>query len=235
MKTLWIFGDSFSSDYDYNHLHENHIKYMEIKNINTIPTWSTILGDKLMCNVKNLAKGENSNYDIFQNFCDNCSLIDNEDIVIIGWSLISKFRISLNNQFVSIGPDSNRDYGSVSKDTIKEIIDNRTMLYENKRDRWAEEIYFWENAIRTLSKHKNFKVYFWTSEEPRLIYSENKEFKENKNYLCSESEEMLLSYLNKLGCTSMSDETNGIVGDSHYGIDGHEKQADIFFNDIING
>jgi hypothetical protein len=33
----------------------------------------------------------------------------------------------------------------------------------------------------------------------------------------------------------MSDETNGIVGDSHYGIDGHEKQADIFFNDIING
>jgi hypothetical protein len=36
MNTLWIFGDSFSSDFDYNHLHQNHKTYMEITGINHI-------------------------------------------------------------------------------------------------------------------------------------------------------------------------------------------------------
>ena len=235
MKTLWIFGDSFSSNFDYENLHENHKKYMEIKNVNSIPTWSTILSSKLNCEVKNFARGGNSNYEIFQNFCDNCHLINENDIVIIGWALIVKFRISENQKFLNIDKNSNRDYGMVSKETIKEIIDNRLKIVESKRDRWSEEIYIWENAIRTLSKHKNFRTYFWTAEEPRLIYNQNEEFKKGKNYLCSESNEMLLSYLNKLGCTSMSEETNGIVGDSHFGIDGHIKQAEIFYNSISNG
>lgn len=235
MKTLWIFGDSFSSNYDYENLHENHKKFMEIKNVNSIPTWPTILSSKLGCEIKNFAVGGNSNYEIFQNFCDNCNLIKENDIVIIGWALIVKFRISENQKFVNIDKNSNRDYGMVSKETIKEIIDNRLKIVESKRDRWAEEIYIWENAIRTLSKYKNFKTYFWTAEEPRLIYNQTEELKKGKNYLCFESNEMLLSYLNKLGCTSMSEETNGIVGDSHFGIDGHIKQSEIFYNSILNG
>jgi len=53
--------------------------------------------------------------------------------------------------------------------------------------------------------------------------------------LCAESKQKLITYLNNLGCTSMSDETNGEVGDSHFGIDGHNKQAEIFYNIITNG
>lgn len=235
MNTLWIFGDSFSSKYDYSNLHDNHKKYMEIMNITSIETWPALLGQKLQYEVNNFAKGGNSNYEIFQNFCDKCNLIKENDIVIIGWGLITKFRLSENNNFVNLGADINRDVSMVSLDTIKQIIRNRSMLIQGKRDRWAEEIYIWENAVRTLSNSKNFKTYFWTAEEPRLIYKESSEFKIGKNYLCSESNQMLLSYLRKQNCTSMSDDTNGIVGDSHFGVNGHSKQAEIFYNSIING
>ncbi len=235
MKTLWIFGDSFSTGFDYNNLHVNQKNYMTIMNINNFKIWPDVLGEKLNCEVKNFAKGGNSNYEIFQNFCDNCGLIKENDIVIIGWALIVKFRISENHKFLNLGRDINRDIGMVKKETLKEIIDNRSKLFKDKRDRWAGEVYLWERAIRTLSKHKNFKAFFWTAEEPRLIYNLNEEEKKDKNYLCSESNEMLLSYLNKMGCTSMSDETGGIVSDSHMGLQGHIKQAEIFYNTIING
>lgn len=233
MNTLWVFGDSFSSTYSDN-LHDNHKKYMELKKINKIKTWSEELSEKLQFELKNFAKGGNSNYEIFQNFCDNCDKIVENDIIIIGWSLIYKFRISENNKFHNIGKEINSSIGMVSKETLIEIFDNRYNIYKNQRDRWADEVYFWENAIRTLSKYKKFKSFFWTAEEPRLIYNLDNDTKKDKNYLCSESNEMLLSYLNKLGCTSMSNETNGIVGDNHFGVDGHMKQAEIFYDSIIN-
>ena len=47
MNTLWIFGDSFSSDFDYKNLHENHKTYMDIFNIEYIPVWASVLGEKL--------------------------------------------------------------------------------------------------------------------------------------------------------------------------------------------
>lgn len=234
MNTLWIFGDSFSIEYVDN-LHENHKRYMQLKNINEITTWPKFLGDKLNYQVKNLAKGGTSNYEIFQNFCDNSDVICENDIVIIGWALVSKFRISYNNKFENIGNEINGSINMVSKETLIQIQENRKKTYDNKRDRWAEEVYLWENSIRTLSKLKNFKTYFWTAEEPRLIYNLSEEEKKNKNYLCAESKQKLITYLNNLGCTSMSDETDGIVGDSHFGIEGHTKQAEIFYNIITNG
>jgi hypothetical protein len=30
----------------------------------------------------------------------------------------------------------------------------------------------------------------------------------------------------------MSQETNNVVGDSHFGLQGHNKQAEIFYNEI---
>jgi hypothetical protein len=88
MNTLWIFGDSFSAEVNSNNLHENHKKFMELKNAPTIPSWSSLLSEKLKLTNNNLSEGSNSNYQIFQNFCDTCHLIQPNDIVIIGWGLI---------------------------------------------------------------------------------------------------------------------------------------------------
>jgi len=237
MKTLWIFGDSFSINFDYNNLHDNHKKYMEIIGVNEFKTWPALLAKKLNYELKNLSKGGDSNYQTFQNICDNCHVIKENDIVIVGWGLITKFRISHNNQFVNVHPQGGiKDYGTLSKETIQEILDNRlkNFRYANKRDRYVEEVYLWEKVISVLAKNKNFKVYFWNSEEERLIYCEPIEFKNNRNYFCKDSEEPLIHYLRKNGCTTMEDETNGLIPDSHFGIGGHNKQAEIFHNEILN-
>jgi hypothetical protein len=226
MNTLWIFGDSFSSDFDYKNLHENHKTYMDIFNIEYIPVWASVLGEKLGYDVKNLAKGGNSNYQIFQDYCDSCNLIQPNDIVIVGWGLIDKFRISQNNKVVNIHPNNTRDYENMSKSTLDEMIKNRREIY-NGIDIWAGEIYGWERAIDTLSKNKGYQIYFWSTEEDRLMKQEDK-----KNYLCSESKISLIYYLRDLGCLSMSQETNNVVGDSHFGLQGHNKQAEIFYNEI---
>ena len=226
MNTLWIFGDSFSSDFDYKNLHGNHKSYMDIFNIEHIPVWASVLGEKLGYNVKNLSKGGNSNYQIFQDYCDSCHLIQPNDIVIVGWGLIDKFRISQNNKVVNIHPNNTRDYENMSKSTLDEMIKNRREIY-NGIDIWAGEINGWERAIDTLSKNKGYHIYFWSTEEDRLMKQEDK-----KNYLCSESKKSLIHYLRDLGCLSMSQETNDIVGDSHFGLQGHNKQAEIFYNEI---
>lgn len=235
MNTLWIFGDSFSAEINNNDVHENHKKFMELKGISTIPSWSSILSDKLKLTKNNLSKGGDSNYQIFQNFCDICHLIQPNDIVIIGWGLISKFRISHNNQFVNLDQHGLRDIGMVSKKTLEEISKNRLKNEKkiNRRDRWAEEVYLWENVIYELSKNKNFEVFFWSSEEPRLIYCESNDFKNKKNYLCPNSESMLISHLKDFGCTTISDESNGEIGDTHFGIEGNRKVAEIFYSEIV--
>jgi hypothetical protein len=237
MKTLWIFGDSFSTHFDYNNLHDNHKRYMEYMGISEIRTWSILLSDKLGYELKNLSKSGDSNYQTFQNICDNCHVIKENDIVIVGWGLITKFRISHNNQFVNVHPHGGiKDYGSLSKETVQEILDNRlkNFRYANKRDRYAEEVYLWEKVISVLAKNKNFKVYFWNSEEERLIYCEPIEFKKNRNYFCKDSEEPLIYYLRKNGCTTIEDDTNNLISDSHFGVNGHIKQSEIFYNEILN-
>jgi hypothetical protein len=79
----------------------------------------------------------------------------------------------------------------------------------------------------SMSKNKNYKIYFWSTEEDRLMKQGDK-----KNYLCSESKQSLIHYLRDVGCLSMSQETNNVVGDSHFGLQGHNKQAEIFYNEI---
>ena len=231
MNTLWIFGDSFSSDFDYNNLHENHISYMKITGVSDIPLWATILAEKLGYDIKNLAKGGSSNYQIFQDYCDSCHLIQPNDIVIVGWGLIDKFRISEKNKVINVHPNNTRDYENISKSTLDEIVKNRGEIY-NGVDVWAGEVYGWERAMDTLSKNKGYHIYFWSTEEDRLIYKENEEHKKSKNYLCLESKQSLIHYLRDMGCLSMSQETNNIVSDSHFGIQGHNKQAEIFYNEI---
>ena len=77
----------------------------------------------------------------------------------------------------------------MSKSTLDKIIKNRREIY-NGIDIWAGEIYGWERAIDTLSKNKGYQIYFWSTEEDRLMKQEDK-----KNYLCSESKISLIHYL----------------------------------------
>jgi hypothetical protein len=198
MKTLWTLGDSFTSDF--TQPHENHKKYMEIVGVNEIMTWPHVLGNKLEMNVRNLGKGGNSNYEIFQKFCDISNDVDEGDTVIIGWGLVSKFRIVSNNEFHNIYPDPNGEY--------------RNIVLNREDDKWCDEIYSWENLIKGYSKLKKFNILFWSGEEHRL----------NHKYS--------IYKLMEMGCSTMRKETNEVVSDSHFGISGHIKQAEIFYKEL---
>ncbi len=107
MNNLWIFGDSFSSTCFPHERSDNMKNYLNTIDSVDIKSWSELLSEKLNYDLKNFAKGGNSNYQIFQDFCDQSHLIKENDIVVIGWGLIQKFRISQNNKFINISPGNN--------------------------------------------------------------------------------------------------------------------------------
>mgnify|MGYP003860321675 CR=1 FL=1 len=200
MRTLWTFGDSFTADI--KDLSDNHRQYLNMVKQLEIVSWPNLLAEKLNLNIKNLAIAGSSNYQIFQDFCDVSHLINEKDIVIIGWGLISKFRKVKNNEFQNIYPNLNG-------------VDNE-IITDRNQDKWVEEIYSWENLIKTFSKSKYFNVYFWSGEEFRLNHKLNNQTLKQNN------------------CLSMYVEKEGKIPDTHLGINGHNKAADVFLNYINN-
>ena len=230
MGTLWTFGDSFTTVvYDED---SNLGQLIKLKNTSEFKSWNKILSEKLQYKLKDFGKGGNSNYQIFQDYCNVCHLINKNDIVIIGWGMLDKFRISFNNELINIHPNTLNDYNNFSKNSLMDFVNNRNKP-DNNYYKWADEIYSWENGMMTLAKNKGYKIFFWCTEDNRIIYNKPDSFKIDRNYLCPESDKMLMSYLRDLGCTSIQDESNDLIGDSHFGIEGHKKQAEIFYNEIL--
>ncbi len=206
MGKLWIFGDSFSTDFDLKHCHQNHVDYMKIVGVNEMTHWPLFLADKLNLGLKNLAKGGNSNYQIFFDLCEHVNQIEENDVVLIGWALIGKFIIANKNEFSNIHPHDMYFHGPINGDGINEIIKNR------KNEIWKNEVKNWELLIKETIRLKNAKVIFWSGEEKLL---------ENNK-------------IDTIKCPTMSSETNNIISDSHLGCKGHLELAENFYNVIIN-
>lgn len=206
MNTLWTFGDSFTADYDVNSPFDSNVnQFLRFKNENILESWPNILSKKMEYDVKNLAKGGNSNYQIFQDFCDSSDHINEGDVVIVCWGLLTKFRTVMNNQFINQYPNKGWLWDNVIED--REAV------------KWADEVYSWEKLMINYSKSKKFKLYFWCGEENNL--SQNKQI-------------TTIQQLRSMGCTNMSDESGDTIMDSHFGIEGHKQIAEIFYKLIIN-
>ncbi len=196
-KTIWIFGDSFST--------ENENK--EIKN------WPNLLSEKFGWEIKNFSSDKTSNYQIFDDFCYCSDLISSGDIVIIGWGLVENFRVAVGSELVNL---SKNDMGfeDISKDYINCTIRDR------QSEKWCEQIYFYENLIDELSKSRRFTTFYWSSNEDRLIYPNRKSFKAKRAYLCNESETCLVNYFKEKGVNvidnKFSDDGQSIVADYFY-------------------
>jgi hypothetical protein len=206
MKTLWTFGDSFTADYDTKSPEDSNVKqYLKHKGEDTLVSWPNVLSKMIGTDVKNFAKGGNSNYQIFQDFCDNSDNIVEGDIVIVCWGLLTKFRTVTRNEFINQYPSKGKFWDNVIED--RESI------------KWADEVYSWEKLMINYSKSKKFKLYFWCGEENNLI---------------KDKQITTIHQLRNLGCQTMGDETNNIISDSHFGIEGHKQVANVFYNLINN-
>jgi hypothetical protein len=226
VKRLWVFGDSFTSVPLMTN--DNYRKYVEISG-NQIITWPKILGDMLGYDTVNKATQGSSNYQTFQDFCKNSHSFNPGDTVIIGWGLVQKFKWADDKNmdgFRSVHPNDVRM--NYTEGTFFDISENR------KSKIWREEIYDWENLMVSFARARGIELYTWANEDPDLYVSESEDFKGSKSYLwlLPNADKPLIHYLKSVGAKTMTDETNGEVQDFHMGLEGHQVQAKLFYNDI---
>ena len=234
MKTLWTFGDSYTDDYYRDGvIFKNYIPYRDFKNGTLPDVWPTILGRKLGYSVKNMGVGGSSNTNIFLRFINVCEQLNQDDIVIIGWSNNKRF-IGANfvtNELINILPcDTDFTECNLSKNTIEELFYNRTHPI------WLEEIYAWIKIINHYCKLKQVKVYHWSSDNDLTKYFNEKNDKRFISVPNGYSDLMHYisdSYFNSTGLSCrIIDETKGLIKDGHFGEFGHIAQSDYIFNHL---
>lgn len=213
MNKLIVFGDSFSAPYDITS--EHYKKYHDYLDGQPFPKiWPELLAEELNLELACLAIGGGCNYTIFESFCKNVNIINENDIVIIGWSFIERFRIydEKSQHFRTLVPQFPHDelLKNLSKDAINEFFYNRSFEY------WGNEIKNWEILILRLQKLINFKLMIWSFDDRLSKSNINLHYK-----------------LGILGAETIIQETNNAVDDRHYGKMGHIVQSKYFYEKII--
>lgn len=207
MNRLFVFGCSYSSVYDELVLGDPSIKaYSEYRGGNLPKTWSELLADDYGYELINEAGWGICNYTIFERFCKQIPNIKTGDVVIIGWTETSRYRL-YNDQldrYEDLGAWSKEDRSildNISQNTMDEILINRSF------EAWSNEVRSWIVAIEKLSELIGFKVLNWTFFE----------------YLAE------IGVADDLeGIQTITHETNGEIKNEHIGEQGHVTQCEYF-------
>jgi hypothetical protein len=222
MNKLWVFGDNNSAIF--GKTKERRFKYYKEYRGGVFPkSWSELLSNQLNLELKNMAVFGQSNYDIFDMFCKCAEQIQKDDIVIIGWGYVQRFRLvdKTTNSFVTIRPNQFKSehinnpalLNGIDINVVNSILNNRT------NTEWVTEIYSWENLINLLSKYIGFKIVYWTFDTilNKSYYISTNNFRED---------------LIKRGAEDITWETNGKLVDDNFGENGHHIQFNYFLNHI---
>jgi len=249
MSKLWTFGCSFTAEYDYiggvHPPYENFFdKYKKWKGGELPKIWVTLLGEHIEYEVMNCAIGGSSNYTILNQFSNVCDLIQKDDVVIFGWTSITRFTVAnvVENIYQNILPmGGNNENTKLSENTINEILINRT------HPLWIKEIHSYIRMINIFLKNIGAEVYHWTSDD-KIFNINDKLVNDNQfivvrdeyalNDVTNNDRHNLLNYIilchhyNEMWLAKISDETLGEIPDLHLGEYGHTFQAHMFFNHI---
>jgi hypothetical protein len=202
MNKIWTFGDSFteffSEQYEWS---REYIKWKGYKP----KVYGEILSERLGLKLINKGLGGSSNQRILGTICENLNKIQPGDVVVIGWSFVSRFRlVDETNVWRDILLPENMIHpsvGDVSGESIVEILINRTHI------NYAKEVDYWIRLIdRAL---KDCHVVHW-------MFSD-----ENVN--------VPIIRLNE----TIDHETDGLINDTHYNERGHIIVAEKIL-DLIN-
>jgi hypothetical protein len=204
MGTVWTFGDSLTEGFKSGDLWAR--TYVKWKGY--IPlTYGEIVANNFEYQIINLGKGGSDNYTIFETFCKNVNKFEENDIVIIGWSDIGRFRLcNINGRWTSIVPNFLNDITNIdnlSQNTVNEILVNRTS------DVYIDEVNNWINVIK--KSLNGIKLINWSTFNQGKI----------NGYFINNIELIF-------------NETNGKVNDSHFSEKGQRTVAETIIK-LING
>jgi hypothetical protein len=153
MKNLYIFGDSFSTNFS------------TINEIELEESWPILLSNKLGYELKSYASPGISNYGILNKIYDNLDLteIDKSDIIIIGITFYDR----LYDLWKNAGIDLPNNTSLFTKNEVnfyqEKILDEDGMAQYTKNS--LLQYYFIINSLKTITPN----VLFWnidTSESP---------------------------------------------------------------------
>ena len=130
---VWIFGDSFSAPFSpLNEWSNNYIKWKGYEP----KTFGDIIAEKLGTGIKNIARSGICNDSIHESICENVNDIKDDDIIIIGWSNIRRFRLAgksgkwetvlWNGLYKKL-----QNLQDISEETVEQILVNRTSTLYN--------------------------------------------------------------------------------------------------------
>lgn len=187
MGKLWFFGDSFTDRY----ILSNNKEYTNYKGY-TPTHFTEILSKDLNLDYNNLSESYGmDNYTIFQTVCDNINYIESSDIIVIGWSEPTRFRMvdSSTGKWRTLLPtgflrvNKGLPYvNGVDNSVVEGVFKNREHhLYLQEIESWIKLLNF---AL------KNNKIVHW-------------------------------SWVNDKNRETITSETNGEVIDFHYSEKGH--------------
>ena len=204
---IWVFGDSFSTQFQNKTIGGWVKRYIEWKGY--IPkTFGDMLSEELGLEVIHKGRGGSDNDSIFEAVYCAAPNIQKGDIVIIGWSHVLRFRlVDKAGNFSPIIPNftslAKNAFDFISPNTIDEIIVNRNL-----------PMYYTELHNRVLFLN-------WLFEDMKLIQWTPFYGKETKLYGSQ--------FINII-----SRETNNEVIDGHYSEIGHRELTDTFIKFINN-
>jgi hypothetical protein len=240
MNTLFTFGCSFTEDFenvpkyfDRDKKEMNYRwKYIETFLDGTVPkSWPKLLSEKLGFDLKNYGEGGKSNMRIFENFISKCDEIKCDDIVVINWTGMSRFKWAYGQNFITILPNMMLSHGEINQTTLDDVLVNRT------NEIWKNEVYSFIKIINKLSDLIGFKVFYWSCDET-IINSENNDFRRDGKYLLGNLVPRfglpfnIHRIFHDYGAKTIFEETNNQIADHHYGKISNEIIADLFYKHI---
>jgi hypothetical protein len=217
MANLWTFGDSFTDYFNPPKNSKIHWRqeYIEFKGY--VPkVYGEIIAEKLDLKLINLGLGGVDNSHILEEFCKVIDKINEDDILIFGWTNQSRFRlVNKNNQWGHFNPDGRNDGGFfahkkietfdfISENTIKELLINRSTLP------YTLEVCNWIKLINSSTKNKTIH-WSWHTDLSKCGIIFSKKYK------------------------TIREETNGVVDDGHWCEDSHYEFSDFLIDVLNNG
>lgn len=210
-NTLWTFGDSMTFGHGCNELcvSETKQEYLPYKKKGD-DVWSNHLGKLLNYNVKNLGKNGASNDYIFDSIIDNFDEIDNGDVVIINMTLHGRIEVPIGNETLNVlstYENALKIIGEGKSEEEKEKIEaviNFQYYFSNHqfyKERHRKRFKFIEDRILKEKKLRFF--YIWSLEDDDKIYR---------------------------SFTTIKDETNGKINDTHFSFKGHLNFAHYLYS-----
>ncbi len=206
MKTLWIFGDSFSTPYDDKTLSGWSERYIQWKGY--VPKYfGDIIGEELGLEVRGFGSGGIDNDTIFERILKQAPKIKKGDYVIIGWSSLQRFRLAAKN--------------GLFKTFIPNYIETTSLLFENISVSTIEEIMVnRDSRAYEYELYTKIKFLNWLFRDTKLIHWTSFWYMSN-----------ILGYKD---IEKIDIETNDVIKDGHHSERGNQQIAKNFielFND----